>query len=99
MAVLLRSTAAASAEAARLSALRGGACRNITSRLNLGPCLLRRRMRVNAIASGHSAVAAPHAPVVLPEGMMPKAARERGYKPRPQEPHSLHQLAVTGRRP
>jgi hypothetical protein len=27
------------------------------------------------------------------------AARERGYKPRPQEPHSLHQLAVTGRRP
>jgi hypothetical protein len=28
-----------------------------------------------------------------------QAARERGYKPRPQEPHSLRQLAVTGRRP
>src|SRR5271163_1069938 len=28
--------------------------------------------------------------------MMPKAARERGHKPRPQEPHSLHQSAVTG---
>jgi uncharacterized protein YuzE len=28
-----------------------------------------------------------------------QAARERGYKPRPQEPHSLHQSAVTGRRP
>ena len=28
-----------------------------------------------------------------------RTARERGYKPRPQEPHSLHQLAVTGRRP
>ena len=28
-----------------------------------------------------------------------RAARERGYKPRPQEPHSLHPTAVTGRRP
>src|SRR5271170_4142495 len=28
--------------------------------------------------------------------MMPKAARERGYEPRPREPHSLHQSAVTG---
>jgi hypothetical protein len=28
-----------------------------------------------------------------------RTARERGYKPRPQEPHSLRQLAVTGRRP
>jgi len=28
-----------------------------------------------------------------------QAARERGYEPRPQEPHSLHQSAVTGRRP
>ena len=28
-----------------------------------------------------------------------RTARERGYKPRPQEPHSLHQSAVTGRRP
>jgi len=27
---------------------------------------------------------------------MPKAARERGYEPRPQEPHSLRQSAVTG---
>jgi hypothetical protein len=25
-----------------------------------------------------------------------RTARERGYKPRPQEPHSLHQSAVTG---
>jgi hypothetical protein len=28
-----------------------------------------------------------------------RTARERGYKPRPHEPHSLRQLAVTGRRP
>jgi hypothetical protein len=28
-----------------------------------------------------------------------RTARERGYKPRPQEPHSLHRSAVTGRRP
>ena len=28
-----------------------------------------------------------------------QAARERGYKPRPQEPHSPHPTAVTGRRP
>jgi hypothetical protein len=28
-----------------------------------------------------------------------QTARERGYKPRPQEPHSPHQSAVTGRRP
>jgi len=28
-----------------------------------------------------------------------RTARERGYKPRPQEPHSPHQSAVTGRRP
>ena len=28
-----------------------------------------------------------------------RTARERGYKPRPQEPHSLHPTAVTGRRP
>jgi hypothetical protein len=32
-------------------------------------------------------------------GVDTQAARERGHKPRPQEPHSLHQLAVTGRRP
>jgi hypothetical protein len=28
-----------------------------------------------------------------------RTARERGYKPRPQEPHSLHQSAVTGDAP
>ncbi len=28
-----------------------------------------------------------------------RTARERGYKPRPQEPHSPHPTAVTGRRP
>jgi len=32
-------------------------------------------------------------------GVDARTARERGYKPRPQEPHSLHQLAVTGQRP
>jgi hypothetical protein len=32
-------------------------------------------------------------------GTVAWTARERGYKPRPQEPHSLHQSAVTGRRP
>ena len=28
-----------------------------------------------------------------------RTTRERGYKPRPQEPHSPHPTAVTGRRP
>jgi hypothetical protein len=28
-----------------------------------------------------------------------RTARERGYKPRPQEPHPPHRSAVTGRRP
>ena len=42
---------------------------------------------------------APRAPVVNAGGDDARTARERGYKPRPQEPHSLHQLAVTGRRP
>jgi hypothetical protein len=34
-----------------------------------------------------------------PGGNDAQAARERGYKPRPQEPHSPHPTAVTGRRP
>ena len=41
----------------------------------------------------------PRAPVVHAGGIDAQAARERGYKPRPREPHSLHQSAVTGRRP
>jgi hypothetical protein len=32
-------------------------------------------------------------------GVDARTARERGHKPRPQEPHSLHPTAVTGRRP
>jgi hypothetical protein len=59
------------AKPARLSALRSGTRRNITFRLSLGPCLLRRGRNAHegAFASGHSAVAAPHARVVLPEGI------------------------------
>ena len=34
-----------------------------------------------------------------PGGNDAQAAREWGYKPRPQEPHSPHPTAVTGRRP
>src|SRR5580658_7003949 len=32
---------------------------------------------------------APRAPVIVPAGSMPRPPGERGYKPRPQEPHSL----------
>jgi hypothetical protein len=32
----------------------------------------------------------------MPADTMPGTARERGYEPRPQEPHSLHDSAVTG---
>ena len=39
---------------------------------------------------------APRRPVIVPAGRIPGAARERGYKPRPQEPHSLHRSAVAG---
>jgi hypothetical protein len=39
---------------------------------------------------------APRRPVIVPAGRIPRAARERGYKPRPQEPHSLHRSAVAG---
>ena len=39
---------------------------------------------------------APRRPVVMPAQTMPGTARERGYKPRPQEAHSPHRSAVTG---
>ena len=39
---------------------------------------------------------APRRPVVMPAKPMPGTARERGYKPRPREPHPPRQSAVTG---
>jgi hypothetical protein len=35
-------------------------------------------------------------PVIMPAGRLPRAARERGYEPRPRAPLSLRHLAVTG---
>jgi hypothetical protein len=85
---------------ARLPALHGGSRRNITSRLNLGPCLLRRgRDWLNAVAPCRSAVAAPHAPVVVPEGMMPEAARERIADPRAGAASRSTSRIASGMRP
>jgi hypothetical protein len=35
-------------------------------------------------------------PVIVPAGRLPRAARERGYEPRPRAPLSLRSTAVTG---
>ena len=35
-------------------------------------------------------------PVIVPAGRLPRAARERGYEPRPRAPLSLRHSAVTG---
>jgi hypothetical protein len=91
--------AAGLSEPARLPALRGGSCRSDrTLRLSPGRAsrdevrgrylrlwiaLKRGTPRAGRTAGGNDA----------------RTARERGYKPRPQQPHSPHPTAVTGRRP
>jgi hypothetical protein len=84
---------------ARLPALRCGAC----------PASERQDSAQAALHAKHDAKALPPLRIALKRGTLrpgrcaggddARTARERGYKPRPQEPHSLHQLAVTGRRP
>ena len=84
---------------ARLPALRCGAC----------PASERQDSAQAALHAKHDAKALPPLRIALKRGTSrpgrcaggddARTARERGYKPRPQEPHSLHQLAVTGQRP
>ena len=91
--------AAGISEPARLPALRGGSCRSDrTLRLSPGRASrdeVRRRYLRLCIALKRGTPRAGHST----GGNDAQAARERGYKPRPQEPHSPHPTAVTGRRP
>jgi len=87
-------------EGARLSALHRGACHaneghgSAPGRASRDPRERRRYLRLGSRSqrctshTGHSA-----------GWSMPGTARERGYEPHPQEPHSPHRSAVTGRRP
>ena len=75
----------------------------------LAPASERQDSAQAALHAKHDAKALPSLRIALKRGTSragryaggddARTARERGYKPRPQEPHSLHQLAVTGRRP
>jgi hypothetical protein len=75
----------------------------------LAPASERQNSAQAALHAKHDAKALPPLRIALKRstshpgrdagGVDTQAARERGYKPRRQEPHSLHQLAVTGRRP
>ena len=91
--------AAGLAEPARLPALRGGSCRSDrTLRLSPGRASrdeVRRRYLRLWIALKRGTPRAGHST----GGNDARTARGRGYKPRPQEPHSPHPTAVTGRRP
>ena len=84
---------------ARLPALRRGACRSDrTLRLSPGrasrDAVRRRYLRLFIALKRCTSRAGRCA-----DGDDARTARERGYKPRPQEPHSPHRSAVTGRRP
>jgi len=84
---------------ARLPALHRGACRSERTP-DSAQAVLHATKRLPAL---------PAASIALKQGTLragrdaggidARTARERGYKPRPQEPHSLHPTAVTGRRP
>jgi hypothetical protein len=71
-----------------------------TERFDSAQAVLRAKERTQALSAPSIALkrstprAGRHA-----GGNDARTARERGYKPRPQEPHPLHQSAVTGRRP
>jgi hypothetical protein len=81
--------------AARLPALRGGACQSDRT-LRLSRAALHAKERAPALPAPSIALkrSTPH-PGRSAAGDDARA-RERGYEPRPQEPHPLHQSAVTG---
>jgi hypothetical protein len=54
------------------------------------------RHRVSPASSPVPVQRAPRRPVIDTGRAVSGAARERGHKPRPRAPHSLHQSAVTG---
>ena len=82
--------------AARLPALRGGACQSDRT-LRLSRAALHAKERAPALPAPSIALkrSTPR-PGRSAAGDDARAARERGYEPRPQEPHPLHQSAVTG---
>ncbi len=84
---------------ARLPALHRGACRSDRT-LDSAQAVLHANERTQALPAPSVALkrSTPRAGR-SPGGNDAQTARERGYKPRPQEPHSLHPTAVTGRRP
>ncbi len=103
-----RSIADKLAQSVQLICLRGPlAFRRSTAAL--APASERQNSAQAALHAKHDAKALPPLRIALKRGTSlaghnaggddTRTAREWGYKPRPQEPHSLHQLAVTGRRP
>jgi hypothetical protein len=77
-------------EGARLTALRGGACQSDRT-LQLSPGRASREGEGAALPAPSIALkrSTPH-PGRSAGGDDARAARERGYEPRPQEPHPLH---------
>ncbi len=97
----LRGTAArlALTGRARLSALHRGSCRSDRT-LQTQPRPRFTRSRGAGITAPSTALKRSTSHAGHNAGRVDaRTARERGYKPRPQEPHSPHQSAVTGRRP
>ena len=97
----LRGTAArlALTGRARLSALHCGACRSDRT-LRLSPGRASRAREDAGITAPSTALKRSTSHAGHNAGRVDaRTARERGYKPRPQEPHSPHQSAVTGDAP
>ena len=86
--------------AARLPALHSDACQSERT-LRLSPGRASRDRQATRALSAPSIALKRNTPRAGRDagGIDAQAARERGYKPRPREPHPLHQSAVTGRRP
>src|SRR5215470_5222608 len=91
--------AARPAGRARLSALHRGSCRGDRTPA-LAQAALHASENYGRYPHHHSCLSeAPRAPVAIAGGDDARTARERGDKPRSQEPHPPRQSAVTGRRP
>ena len=100
LAALARRGSAPCDRCARLPALHSGACQSERT-LQLSPGRASRDQQATQALPAPSIALKPGTwrSGRNTGGIDTRTARERGYKPRPQEPHSLHQSAVTGRRP
>jgi hypothetical protein len=88
---MLRARKRALSGRARLPALRSGSRRDFDIPAQLQAMLPGTwSRRALSVLSCPSPAKAPRASVVMPKGMMPKAARVRGYEARPQAPRRLH---------